>query len=401
MGEHRLSKRGGRYYFRMRIPSDLKLYFSQRREIRVSLNTDNRAIAKRLVAEKSAEVLKEIEGVRNLGVAHVPRAALMSGNLPLERLRRANRFNSVDLIEVHTIDDAFITRVCMTYLRGSLLGDADHRANPDFGGAAYVELHAEDRKANLRICREMLRMGEVNEDPIREELSNFLAENEFKISGERPGYRLLRMRFLEVKIRALEALDSRDAGNVVDIDGIAPLEKTFMAQEDKPHVTMAMLFDIWNRAQVRRPKTVAEYKTVAGVFEVFVRQNFKVREVAHVTKAHIVAFRDHLTDDGQSYKTVLKKIGIVKSIFSRAASDDVLKSNPGDRVKVTAPRVAAKPRVSFTTEDLKAIFSSNIYRSSHELAGCGRGSLFWLPLLALFTGMRLEEICQLRVRDVR
>lgn len=66
MGEQTFSKRGGRYYVRMRIPSDLKLYFSQRREIRVSLNTNNRAIAKRLVAEKSAELLKEIVGVRNV-----------------------------------------------------------------------------------------------------------------------------------------------------------------------------------------------------------------------------------------------------------------------------------------------------------------------------------------------
>jgi hypothetical protein len=40
--------------------------------IRVSLNTGNRAIAKRLVAEKSAELLKEIEGVRS----HVPSAFL-------------------------------------------------------------------------------------------------------------------------------------------------------------------------------------------------------------------------------------------------------------------------------------------------------------------------------------
>jgi integrase len=182
---------------------------------------------------------------------------------------------------------------------------------------------------------------------------------------------------------------------------MAPLEKTFLAEEGKPHVTMTMLFDRWNRAQVRRPKTVAEYKTVSALFEVYVRQHFKIREVAHVTKAHVVAFRDRLSDGGESYKTVQKKVGIVKSIFSRAVSDDVLKSNPGDRVKVTAPHVSAKPRVSFTGQDLKAIFTSNIYRSNHELAGCGRASLFWLPLIGLFTGMRLEEICQLRAGDIR
>ncbi|MNF86354.1 hypothetical protein D3C84_687870 [compost metagenome] len=56
---------------------------------------------------------------------------------------------------------------------------------------------------------------------------------------------------------------------------------------------------------------------------------------------------------------------------------------------------------SFSASDLKAIFSGYIY------AGTDTGAIdlvfpyhFWLPLLGLFTGGRLNEICQLDLEDI-
>jgi hypothetical protein len=51
--------------------------------------------------------------------------------------------------------------------------------------------------------------------------------------------------------------------------------------------------------------------------------------------------------------------------------------------------------------DLKAIFASPVYAAAKRPKG-GRGeAAFWLPLIALFTGARLEEIAQLYVRDLQ
>lgn len=64
---------------------------------------------------------------------------------------------------------------------------------------------------------------------------------------------------------------------------------------------------------------------------------------------------------------------------------------------------------SFSTDQLKAIFNAPLYRGclndgpgyAQQGPRVLRGTRFWIPLLSLFTGMRLNEICQLDVADVQ
>ncbi|MFO8087227.1 MAG: hypothetical protein R6T91_05385 [Bacteroidales bacterium] len=54
-------------------------------------------------------------------------------------------------------------------------------------------------------------------------------------------------------------------------------------------------------------------------------------------------------------------------------------------------------RKAFTTEDLIKIFNTNQYlndKLKHRYQ-------FWLPVIGLFSGMRIEEICQLHLEDIR
>lgn len=57
---------------------------------------------------------------------------------------------------------------------------------------------------------------------------------------------------------------------------------------------------------------------------------------------------------------------------------------------------ASEQKSLYTQQDLKKLFNSSQYvKGRHELA-----SHFWVPLLGLFTGARLNEICQLEVSDI-
>lgn len=57
----------------------------------------------------------------------------------------------------------------------------------------------------------------------------------------------------------------------------------------------------------------------------------------------------------------------------------------------------SKVRVPYTPEDLKKLFESKEYiQGAHKTA-----AHHWLPLIALFTGARLNEICQLYQSDIR
>jgi hypothetical protein len=52
---------------------------------------------------------------------------------------------------------------------------------------------------------------------------------------------------------------------------------------------------------------------------------------------------------------------------------------------------------AFSSEDLKKLFHSREFlEDKHRHSYC-----FWLPIIALFTGMRLNEICQLHLNDFR
>lgn len=124
------------------------------------------------------------------------------------------------------------------------------------------------------------------------------------------------------------------------------------------------------------------------------------KPIQEISRKDISDFAVHLIETGNSPVTSKQKIGILKTIFNSAINKEVLDKNPTDYFKLPFKR-PYKPRVGFTKEDLEAIFHSPIYTQGYLPLGGGRIACYWLPLLALFTGARLEELAQLRVSDIK
>lgn len=60
-------------------------------------------------------------------------------------------------------------------------------------------------------------------------------------------------------------------------------------------------------------------------------------------------------------------------------------------------QIKKNPYLKFTLEDLEALFESETYRNhQHETS-----SRYWLPLLGLHTGARINELCQLLRSDIK
>ena len=82
--------------------------------------------------------------------------------------------------------------------------------------------------------------------------------------------------------------------------------------------------------------------------------------------------------------------------------------NPAEGLAIPDDRNERDLRSPFTVEQLKAIFSAPLYTGcKDDEEGYGipgpniiRRGRFWVPLIALWTGMRLGEVCQLRTNDV-
>jgi integrase len=158
----------------------------------------------------------------------------------------------------------------------------------------------------------------------------------------------------------------------------------------------AKLFDLWKNSAIRRETTVDDYRKVFSTFTKFTQE----KELASISRVDILAFRDFLAAGGQSPATVTRKIGILKTLFRVGRDYELLAGNPAEKVRAVHT-ARQKPRIAFSPEDLSRIFNSAIYTDDYRPIAGGKEACYWLPLLALFTGARVEELAQLLVTDVR
>ena len=120
-----------------------------------------------------------------------------------------------------------------------------------------------------------------------------------------------------------------------------------------------------------------------------------------VTKAHMVAFKDKLVDAGRAPKTVRKYITCIGTLLRYAKRNGLVQENVAEGVVVKNGKVGKKPRLPYSDADLQAIFASPVYTAGQRpTAGAGEAA-YWPPVLALYTGARLEELGQLHTADVK
>lgn len=87
----------------------------------------------------------------------------------------------------------------------------------------------------------------------------------------------------------------------------------------------------------------------------------------------------------------------VGGFFSWAHRNGYVDSNVLEGLLVKQKGKRKEDRESWTPDDLKTLFSTPIH-TEHKYK---HAYYFWLPLIGLFTGARIEEICQMRLKDIR
>ncbi|WP_161491257.1 site-specific integrase [Bradyrhizobium neotropicale] len=111
-----------------------------------------------------------------------------------------------------------------------------------------------------------------------------------------------------------------------------------------------------------------------------------------------------------SVKTQDKYFTMFKQILIFACNEGYLDKVPGANVKVAGVKklIPGEQRDPYSPEQLVKIFSSPVY-TGHKSEECRhkpgqllvRDGYFWVPLIGLFSGMRLGEILQLLKTDVK
>ncbi|MFY9294614.1 MAG: site-specific integrase [Methylorubrum rhodinum] len=107
-------------------------------------------------------------------------------------------------------------------------------------------------------------------------------------------------------------------------------------------------------------------------------------------------------------KTVKRHFSALSTLWTAAAAKDEAAANIFSGFRFANNRKASEQRDMWERADLHRLFTTPVW------IGCATatrrttpGSLilrdekFWLPLIAVFSGLRQEEICQLQVEDIR
>lgn len=102
-------------------------------------------------------------------------------------------------------------------------------------------------------------------------------------------------------------------------------------------------------------------------------------------------------DERLSARNALKYLSRARTFFTWGRLNGYVKEDIGIVLTYKLPEREKKKRVPFSHTDLRKLIQSEEYKHGlHKEA-----HHFWLPLLGMFTGARLNELCQLHVNDIR
>lgn len=136
-------------------------------------------------------------------------------------------------------------------------------------------------------------------------------------------------------------------------------------------------------------KTVRDFHHVVGLLP-----------VTDIRKSHVITFKDSLIEKQEHPATANGRLVRLRILFRYACANAIIDTNPTDGIKVASKRLAKDARTTYDANALASVFRSPVFASDlRPKAGAGEAA-YWLPLLALYTGARLNELGQLRPCDV-
>lgn len=194
----------------------------------------------------------------------------------------------------------------------------------------------------------------------------------------------------------------------------APAPEPSTAKPKSPKLSKIIDFYIQERIPRWTLKSRMEYECMFGIMLRLLGD----REIASYDRKTCVACRDTLLKLPPNYNknkkyqgktlaevlamksfrplhpiTVNKYIVLLSSLFKWAVRQDYITRNPAEGLKMPVRRKASQEREAFSREDLQRIVDNLPYIPLLP-------ERFWIPLIAMYSGMRLDEICQMTLDDV-
>ena len=145
----------------------------------------------------------------------------------------------------------------------------------------------------------------------------------------------------------------------------------------------------WEKEKAPRQATRDLWRTYIAEFIAFVGHD----EPKAVRRQDVVEWKQKLLADGASAKTINdSKLAALKAILGWAVDNGLLAENAAARVSVKRAKKPGEKMRGFDRTDAAAI----LHAAANETSAVYR----WMPLLCAASGARVSEVCQPRAEDV-
>lgn len=159
-------------------------------------------------------------------------------------------------------------------------------------------------------------------------------------------------------------------------------------------LSWSSLVERWAKERKPTPKTKAAHLAVAREFA----ELAGVDQVSKSSKSDVLNFKVALLDRSITPSNLRTKLSRLRTLANYAFENDLIGAKITEGVR--APKPKEKTRVSFDDDALGKLFGGPVHKDGHRPVQ-GRGeAAYWVPLIALYTGARLEEIAGLLVTDL-
>jgi integrase len=230
-----------------------------------------------------------------------------------------------------------------------------------------------------------------------------------------PSVQLLAGEMLKTRVRLAELLELRQRGHVVEAPAAPPLQPDRTPETGTSVAELIAAYRADREAQFGKESTARKY---GHIFKALEESIGGEKVVSAVTRADCRGVRDLLqklpASAGKKYRglsltqaveagardgaaplapnTVKSYLQNLSAVFNWAEREGLIETNPA--VGLAGKSRARIERRAFTPKELGTLFGGLAeFRTSVP-------SRFWVPALGLYTGARLNELCQLSAADV-
>ena len=317
------------------------------------------------------------------------------------------------------LSEAQLQSLLDQYLRKALNEDEDKRLSAGRMDSDDISEELETISYIKSDWREELAEGDYQN--ISLSVDKVLKEHKIKLDKKSRGYQKLCRELLKVQIKVLEVAEKRTVG---DYSGefSSPSQSGHIQskQQDQPKLSelIPKCVSEFVKAGRWQEKTTEENEAVfqlfidiAGDLPITLYDHQAIRQYKETltkippNRNKIEKYRNKTIDQilampdvkSMAVNSVNKNIRRLGQLFKWAVQNGYIERNIIEGMSLPATKRPDKYREVFDREDLEKLFSTETHTKKKYL----HSYFYWLPLLGLYTGARIEELCSLYLEDFK